>query len=197
MILNAFWEKTLEENWFSAMVMFPKHWETARAVLIPFATMYICKPGYSTPLSINTLAARWIHLQIPYFRATLQFHDSSIPYFRATLHFHDLSIPYFHAALQFHGLLITYFCATLQFHDSPFDCAGKLFKPSKDSSLLVCNEKNSKCWFLLCEWWHSVVGLGIFGQSYRVLGPVAAKVLRQITEITWMHWQTCVLLSAM
>jgi len=39
------------------------------------------------------------------------------------------------------------FCTTLHLHNSPVDCAGELFKPSKDTaSLLACNEKNYKVW---------------------------------------------------
>jgi len=57
------------------MVIFPRLFETALAVIIPFPTMYVCKTRFSTFLSVNTFAAGWIYLQDlcePFFTITLQ-----------------------------------------------------------------------------------------------------------------------------
>ena len=49
-----FERKTLEEHWFSVMVMFPRLCETAPAVLILFATTFLCESGFDTRLSMTT-----------------------------------------------------------------------------------------------------------------------------------------------
>jgi len=61
-----------------------------------------------------------------------------------------------------------------QLHNSPGNCAGELFKPSKDSpSLQVCNEKK----FLVLDFRFIVsdaisgVVLGLFGPLHLALGP--------------------------
>jgi len=48
-----FESKTLEEYWYSAMVMFPRLRETSLAVLTPFATTYPCESGFSSRWSIK------------------------------------------------------------------------------------------------------------------------------------------------
>jgi len=47
-----FGSKSLEEYWCSAIVMLQRLYETAPAVLIAFATKYICELGFSSLLSI-------------------------------------------------------------------------------------------------------------------------------------------------
>jgi len=47
----------------SGMVMFPRLCETALVVLIPFATTYLCKSGFSNILSIKTISRNRLNAQ--------------------------------------------------------------------------------------------------------------------------------------
>ncbi|CAF87073.1 unnamed protein product, partial [Tetraodon nigroviridis] len=58
-----FESKTLEEYWCSAIVSFPGLCETALAVLIPFATTWLCESGFSTLLSIKTKSRNCLNAQ--------------------------------------------------------------------------------------------------------------------------------------
>ena len=49
-----FESKTLQQNWCLAMDMFPKLYEKALCVLIPFVTIHLCESGFSALLSIKT-----------------------------------------------------------------------------------------------------------------------------------------------
>lgn len=58
-----FESKTSEEYWCSAMVSFQGLCETALAVLIPFATTWLCESGFSTLLSIKTKSRNRLNAQ--------------------------------------------------------------------------------------------------------------------------------------
>ena len=57
--------KTLEQYWCWAMDMFPKIFEKALCVLMPFATTYLSESGFNTLMSIKSKPQKlFIHNEI-------------------------------------------------------------------------------------------------------------------------------------
>ena len=55
--------KNLEQYWCCAMNMFPRLCEKGLSMLIPFATTYLCKSGFSTLLSTTTKSRNRVNAQ--------------------------------------------------------------------------------------------------------------------------------------